>query len=250
MDAIFDLLYRLNRQIVLSALGAIIVIESAFYILIVTENVGFDRRLSWTVLIAVPGFGLTILGLAQSVMLQRGAFVKDYIAQFFLKPELIGAWQDLIYNFDDDLFSEVERFVKENNLAAHKERPILLALDEEGIKRWGNVKIYYPYIFQGSEEEKRLDALMGYLNVIGYYHNRGLISTRDIYGSLGYFLLLLQDREAATLHRQMIKDEWGRQERYNRVVPHPPYSYMESLLDVLVKHRDRIRRRTQKPGGV
>src|SRR5258706_8852625 len=108
MDRVYVWLYGINRQIVLSALCAIILIEATFYLLIVNEKIGFDKNLSWTVLIAVPGFGLTILGIAQSVLLQRGAFVKDYIAQFFLRPELYGAWQDLIYNFDDDLFLEVE----------------------------------------------------------------------------------------------------------------------------------------------
>jgi hypothetical protein len=240
---------NLNRRIVITAIAVAAIAELALYILALPLGFGFQRELSWAAVVAVPGFAITILTLAQTVALQRGAFVKDYIAQFFLRPELYGTWHDLVYRYSNELFGEVDTFVKQNLLVASQEKSIQLMLSPEMVKKWGNIIIYHPDYFQGSEHERKLDAMLGYLNVIGYYHYRGLVSLKDISGSLGYFLAFVRYRKVVQRYIDSIKAEWGKTDSTLREI-HPihPYFYLELLQDELARQDLKLKKQISSYG--
>jgi hypothetical protein len=215
---------NLNRRIVLTAMAIAAIAELALYVLAQPLGFGFEPKLSWAAVVAVPGFAITILTLTQTVALQRGAFVKDYIAQFFLRPELYGTWHDLVYRYSNELFNEVDAFVNLNQLATSQEKPVQLALSSEMVRKWSNIIIYHPNCFQGSEHERKLDAMLGDLNVIGYYHYRGLVSLNDISGSLGYFLAFVRYRKVVQCYIDSVKNEWGKTDStFKEIHPIHPY---------------------------
>jgi len=46
------------------------------------------------------------------------------------------------------------------------------------------MRLYDPSTFQFSEEERRLDALLGFFDILGYHHHRGVVHMQDIAGVL------------------------------------------------------------------
>lgn len=238
------------------ALGGVILTWCLLYLLIdggvpftSASQFQFDKSINLAAFITIPGIFFAVISLLMSVFLQRGAFVKDYMAQFFLRPELYQTWHDLIYDYDDDLFEYVDRFVSDEKLTQRTRRPIPLALNVNALKedqrdKWSDIKIYHPAIFQGSEEEKRIDSLFGYLNVIGYYHARGLIHLRDISGTLGYFLAHMSQRKVVRAYVRIMNEAWERRgSRLREIHPVPPYSYLEHLLSAIERRNASLQRR-------
>ncbi len=209
----------------------------------------FDNSINLAAFITIPGIIFAVISLLMSVFLQRGAFVKDYMAQFFLRPELYQTWHDLIYDYDDDLFEYVDSFVRDQRLREQSRRPIPLALNTHALpeakkEKWSGFNIFHPEIFQGSDEEKRIDALFGYLNVIGYYHARGLLHLRDISGTLGYFLAHMSQRKVVRAYMQIMNEAWEqRGSKHREIYPIPPYSYLEHLLREIERRNVSVQRR-------
>jgi len=205
----------------------------------------FDKKIDLAFLVAAFGFLITIVQLNQSTALQRGTFIKDHVAQFFARPELYETWHDLVYNYENDLFAKVDEYVARNKLRGMPQRPIQLTLDqidltsEERIK-WNGIRIYHPDIFQGSDEEKKLDGLLGYLDVIGFHCESGLIGVADVSGSLGYFLSHMGRRRIIMYYLDLTKDLWqGPNSKYREITPEPPFDYTRKLLDRLARFNQR-----------
>lgn len=101
------------------------------------------------------------------------------------------------------------------------------------------LRYYHPDCFQGSEEERRLDALIGYLDIIGYHYHHGLIRMKDVAAMLNYQL-------AAFASRKVIKTylgEVGGADWWEKSKLHTgsggakiPYLYFRILLADFVRH--------------
>lgn len=205
-------------------------------------GIEFKKEVDITLFVVTAGFAITIVQLNQSMALQRGGFIKDHVAQFFTRPELYATWHDLVYNYEDDLFTKVDEYVQKHHLADQPERPIPLSLDRIEMStaersKWAGIRIYHPAVFQGSTEEKQLDALLGYLDVVGFYCESGLISINDVAASLGYFLAHMGKRRVIEAYLKLTEDAWKKPE-YRRITPDPPFVYTRKLFKSLASLND------------
>jgi hypothetical protein len=245
------------RSLLLIGITSTIALEAALLALLATKTLEFDPKVGASAAVAIPGFIFTVLALAHTVALQRGAFVKDYIAQFFLRPDFYETWHDLIYRYEDELFDLVDVAAKRHSgtlqprsgnpvqvvLSAATTKPgdnqLVVRVDRGQLERWSGLEPYHPDFLQGSAVERRLDALLSYLNVVGYYYDRGLISLNDVYGTLGYYLSFMNHRKVIS---QLIKkaDRDWRDPDYQKITPRFPYHYLRGLLSAIDKRNQSL----------
>ena len=198
----------------------------------------WDGSVGLTVLVGLPAFVLTIAQLSRTIRLQRAAFVRDYVSKIFTDTELSGAFYDLVQTYTDRLFERIEKLAQEKygeDVGRWALEPVVLGdkkpifLDSDDDREVGK-RHYHPALFQGSLEEKRLDALLNYLNVIGYYYHNGFLRMADIAGSLGSHLLAVRRRKAILRYMEICNNRWSdRGKDYTLGVP-APFSYLDNLL--------------------
>lgn len=95
-------------------------------------------------------------------------------------------------------------------------------------------RLYHPEYFQWSEEERRLDGLLGYFDVIGYYYHRGFLKMDDIVGSLGWILTVLRAKEVVQRYLRFTDERFQKLREENTIdLSHalPPFIYLKRLLD-------------------
>jgi hypothetical protein len=218
---------RIIRVIALTLILELIVGGALLYFKVLT----FDEKTGLTALVVILGFVITIIQLQQSIALQKGNFVKDYVSQFFTNPELYRIWHELIYTYDNTTFEKIDARMKERHLG-RRPRPVIDDLsDFQGARQVG-ARFYHPALFQGSEEEKRLDIILGYFDVIGYHYSRNLIGLKDIAGSFGYFLSMTRARAVVQAYLDLSKREWQAPD-YRVITPTPPFAFLQRLLEDL-----------------
>lgn len=91
-------------------------------------------------------------------------------------------------------------------------------------------RLYHPEKFQGSEEEKRLDSLLGYFNIVAYYYNRKVLSLNDINGSIGYYLMVMASRRVIKEYMNLIVASWEKHEQKQGYAK--AYGIEQPLLDL------------------
>ncbi len=187
----------------------------------------FDLRVIDSI-VPVLAFTLVIMQLARKLMLDRAAFVEDYISKFFMDQALYKAFHDLIYTYNDDKFKQVECIrIKEQFDAEAK--PVFKPFSDIDPERETGSRLYHPRLFQGSPEEMRLDAVLGYFNVIAYRYEKGLLRLDDISGSIGYWLLVMHDRMVIDEYLKFQEAEW--EKGYQKFGDRPPLTYLRKLMD-------------------
>jgi hypothetical protein len=135
-------------------------------------------------LIAVTWGGVKVW---QDALVARATFVKDYFSQFHARPEFYSAWYDLIYTYSTAKWFDIDAHVRERGTPLKFDD--LNGFQERGRDKTKGNRFWHPRVpFQGSQEERRLDSLIGYFSVMGTYYGRGLISLEDIANSAGYYL--------------------------------------------------------------
>lgn len=147
----------------------------------------------------------------------RSAFVKDYMVQFFQNIELSKTWHDLIESYFDEIYEPIAKAVREG-------RPPMPRPD--GHPTW------HPETFQGSDEERRVDALFGYLDILGYYWAKDLANVEDIESILGYTIGIINSRQVTKDYFKLIDDGWERWRELGWPPPPTrikPFSYLDEL---------------------
>jgi hypothetical protein len=187
-----------------------------------------DPKVGIATYMAIPLLVITVFELMRNLRLQRAAFIKDYVSQFFTDAELYQAFHDLVYTYTTAKFAEVEKIRREKNLDSH-DKPVFEPFKELQGDRGIGRRFYHPALFQGSLEERRLDALLGYFDVIAYYYAKGFLRIEDIIGSIGYFLAVMQDRPVIKEYMRVNKEAWQSPE-YRTMGVTPPFSYLRRLL--------------------
>lgn len=169
---------------------------------------GFDLRIFAGLVVA----SVALLTLRRNSVVQQAEFVSDYISRLYTDENLWNTYHQLIYRYWDERFAIVHEVadkakhietmkVRIQSPSNGKPKPPT-AVDntslEEALKK-KNMDLdgptYHPWIFQGCDEEKRIDALLGFLNGVDYYCAKGHISVGEIYRHMGTHLLTLRSRE-------------------------------------------------------
>ena len=178
-------------------------------------NVGLQSKFGVAALTAPFIFVVPLMQLGRNVRLQRASFIKDYVSQFFTNDKLYRTYHDLIYTYDDETYAKVNQIANEID-EKNKVKPMFDCFESLNRSRQEGARLYHPDFFQGSLEEQRLDALLGYFDVIGFYYCRGFLKMEDIAGTLGYYLAFIG-------RRQVLK-------RYFEICANPEYWSAESKL--------------------
>ena len=159
---------------------------------------------------------------------RRRAFVLEHASKIFSDAKLLDTYYDLVYSYHGATFRSVERKVGPllaenmervdeifatyeewrtacNNAMKKKKQQDLdcLAIKLAGLQdrmfeelahlqggRKEGSRFYHPRLFRGSIEERRLDSLLGFLNIIAYYYvcEPHLVKKSDMDASIAYVL--------------------------------------------------------------
>lgn len=166
----------------------------------------FDLRIFAGLAVA----SVALLTLRRNSVVQQAEFVSDYISRFYTDDNLWNTYHQLIYRYWDERFKVVHEVATEKGYIQTMEDRIKsssnggsrppVAIDNDLLK--GALKdkgmegpTYHPWIFQGCDEEKQIDALLGFLNGVDYYCAKGHIGVGEIYRHMGTHLLTLRSRE-------------------------------------------------------
>jgi hypothetical protein len=224
------LMARLTRDFWVRAFLAVILTEATLLGVVVGFRLELTRAGDLTVFTTVPLFVLTLIELRRTLGARRADLIKEWVSEFFLKPELYMTFHELIYTYRNEIFDKMERIRSEQDLD-NKPRPVFGPFDSLQEGREAGSRFYHPDLFQRSPEERRLDTLLGYLDVIGYYHHRGLIPIEDIVGSLGFYLALMRNRKAVMRYLEGNKHAWETNQYFQAYGYVPPFAYLHRLLE-------------------
>ena len=199
---------------------------------------------------------------------QRNHFLSEHAMKFFSNREFLDTYHYLVYTYSAGRFNDVEKQVnhlveegmelllgitdisKMGSLGSlFKTERRLKELQEEMFRLLANMqdgrgagfRFYHPRLFQGSVEDSRLDALLGYFNSVAhhYYENKPKSATlADINSTIGHHIIV-------TVHCRAVADylnfiEWLREvnPRFDKFFGESgPFSHLKKLSEDLVKLR-------------
>jgi hypothetical protein len=173
----------------------------------------FEPKLEVLAFFTVAGFAVTLFQLAQGQLVQKAKFLTDYVSQIHTDPEISSAFHDLVATYEDKTFDVVASRVADYELTSKKEdkpisRPLFEPFKDLQDGREAGSRYYHPIYFQGSSEERRLDGLLGYLDIIDYHHYYGLIRTKDVAAMLNYQLAAMASRKVIQTYLQATGEAW------------------------------------------
>ena len=234
--------------LVLLAIAAIAVVavivnfKDVRMILVPAESI---RAALITAIPAIALFLAAYIQLRRNARNQRVAFVSQYVSRIFTDQELSDTFHYLIYTYSNDRFCRVKMKLKDDGITreschghetTHEAMYASLYSLQDGRKK--GFRFYHPDFFQRSVEEKRLDSLLGYFNIIAYYVRKGLLDRKDIDGSIGYHLTVMGTRDVIAEYMKIIEEEWNKEGRYARQFGMgQPFRDLKWLLDELRKRR-------------
>jgi hypothetical protein len=152
------------------------------------QGITFQQFGGATPFITLAGFAVTVIQLYNGNSEARASFLKTYTTDFILKPELYGTWHDLIYGYSNTVYAVLDAHVRQ-----HGAYPTEIQVPGEAAIAW-KPEYWHPRLFQTTQEERRIDAVLGYIDVIGYYQQAALIDVMDISGLIGEFLQDIRSR--------------------------------------------------------
>jgi hypothetical protein len=146
--------------------------------------------------------------------------------------ELSKTFYYLVYNYTDTKFEEFKNADAPAREILQKGRP-------EGYH------LFDPDLFQGSEEERHLDSLLGYLDVVGYHHYRKIVHIRDIAGALGWQLAYVASRKVVSAYLTPIPKHWKESSMTRETESVAPFRYLSLMLEELEtwnkSHKEKIK---------
>lgn len=209
-----------GRSVIMQSLIAIILVELilalGFILPLWSQPIlQFENKTSIAVFAVLPPLIIGIIQLRNTLALQKASFIRDFIAKLYTDKELSQTYHYLIYTYNDAKYKE---FKSASSDLREK-------LQEGRVE--GN-RFYDPDDFQGSEEERRLDALLGYFDIIGYHYWTGALEINDIARLLGYHLTVLIKRDVIVDYLNAVPDYWKKVS--GEVESVGPFRYLTILL--------------------
>jgi hypothetical protein len=176
----------------------------------------FDKNVQIGIFATVPLFVVTVIQVRSAVKLQRAAFIKEYVTKLHTDRDLSEAFHYLVYTYSDPVLDKFLRADPQVREEMQKGRPV-------------GGRLYDPSTFQLSEEERRLDGILGYFDVLGYHYVAGTVSLRDVANVLGFQLAALSRRKVVRDYLNAIPDYWKKFEGDDPQAV-APFRYLTVLL--------------------
>jgi hypothetical protein len=213
----------------------------------------FDRKIEAVAFFTVAGFAIVVFQLWQGYAVQRAKFLTDYLAMIYTDKDLSGAFHDLVETYSDKIFEQVDQIAtaqKARETSEQNNAPVFDIFDTiQGprLKLEGQ-RYYHPDCFQGSEEERKLDGLIGYLDIVGYHYYYGLIRMKDLAAVLNYQLAALSSRKVIARYLKASgQGWWGTTAMGGGAGGAPlPYLYFRNLLGDYVTNNEQHQARLTK----
>jgi len=221
------------------AVDALLVLVAVWVVLGFAMNISFrgkrllqfDEKVQVGVFATVPLLLLTVLQLRTAVHVQKAGFIRDYVSKLHIDRELSEAYHYLVYTYNNKLYDRVVDATPEE-----------LAKMQES--RADGCRLYNVDNFQGSQEERRLDALLGYFDLIGYHYLNGVIGMSDIAGVLGYQLAALATRKVVRNYLNTVPPYWE-ETSFSKAGGVGPFRYLTVLLDDFLEYNKKNRETIQ-----
>jgi hypothetical protein len=201
----------------------------------------FKKQIDLFGIAGIPLFFVTIIELVRTHRLQSAELVRSHMSLFLTNRDVYDAFHELIYNYSDDEFDNVRSLLPPTiNRNARKSDAVksqvwkLLEGFNEG--RGEGSRFYDPDFFQGSLEERRLDSVLHYFDVIAYNYRNSLLRITDIEGVAGYHLAVIGTRKVTTYYLQRNEDYWKTLPYETRVGAEAPFENLRLLLDGIKRH--------------
>lgn len=238
----------LRDHFFISTLTTVVLAELALILFVEFTDAKPDMNVGIAAFTGIPLLVIGVFQLGRNLQLQRAEFVKEYISKFFTDSDLSENFHHLINNFLNDDFDMIDNIMRSEN-SNNRLKPVFdpFAYLNEG--REVGRRLYHPEWFQGSEEERRLDSLFGYFDVIGYYQHRGLLHIEDIAGTIGFLLTVLREKKVVQRYLDYLEKETQRLAESGKVDLSdslPPFAYLHRLLDVFDKYNEKTIQTTRQ----
>jgi hypothetical protein len=181
----------------------------------------------------------------------EASFIINYVSKIYTDAELRDSFYTLVDNYDNDLFEQVDAIAVAQSLgkrARSEGRPIFEPfLRLQGDRKEGE-RLYHPTCFQGSPEERRLDAVLGYFDAIGHFHAMKQVSIDLLAQYLNYHLMMLAGRKVIKLYFRITSasEYMSGPDRKMAGNPQIPYFYARKLLLLFRKFNKDHERRIEK----
>lgn len=105
-------------------------------------------------------------------------------------------------------------------------------------------RYYDPDFFQHSPEERRLDSVLHYFDMLAYNEDRKLISVEDITGVAGYHLAVIGSRAVVQYYLERNRVWWAHLPYHEAVGAEEPYHYLRALLSKIKTRNKSLAART------
>jgi hypothetical protein len=234
----------LTSRFVVLGLSGVLFIEVALWGLVASKVLDFENKISFQAFTVIPLFLIAIIQLVYNGRLQKTDFLRDYAEEFFTNESLYSAFHQLVYTYTDSDFAAVKAAVAAKETSdpslPNQAKPIFFQVPRSLGEDAPGSRLYHPRYFQGSPEERRLDMLIGYFDLLGYHYSRGFLPLQDIAGSLGHYLNILSKREIMREMRQVYRDairDPKYAERNGRI---RPFEYFEKLMKAIEEYNNEI----------
>lgn len=220
-----------------------------------SDMIGASYSIGAALIVAIPTVALFVAAhvqLRKNHEYQRAAFLGEYVSKIFTNKEFSDTFHYLIYTYSDDLFCRVKVKLEDDGII--KDGEVIGASDHKTMYRClgslplqggreEGLRLYHPIMFQGSAEERRLDSLLGYLNIVAYYYKKKekLLSIDDIDGSIGYHLTVMGTRTVIAEYMDFMKNGWKKKGYAEKFGMQQPFHYLKMLLEDLALER-KVRR--------
>lgn len=208
-----------DNPLFLQSTVAIIAIEAIALLFLYQGRLEFDNKAGLAVFGGLPVLVLGLIQLHSSGVIQRANLVKDLASKVHTDKELSETFHALIYLYTDkryDIYSHAPQSERAEQNRNKRDGLRFFTLDE----------------LEGSEEERRLDSFLGYIDIIGYHYTRGLIQMNDLAGVLGFHLATIQSRKVIKEYRESVHGFWqsGSRIGVHYGVNAAPLRHLDSLL--------------------
>jgi hypothetical protein len=205
--------------------------------------INFKKEIDLFGIAGIPLFFVTIIELVRTHRLQAAELIRAHMSGFLTNDNLHGAFHDLIYQYSDDDWKLVKSKLPSSMERDQPKTPevrgaVWKALETINLGREEGSRLYDPDFFQGSKEEKRLDAVLHFFDILAYNYRNRLISVKNIRGVAGYHLAVIGTREVISYLLRRNSEYWKRLPYQNRIGAEPPFENLRRLL-AAVEHYNR-----------
>jgi hypothetical protein len=196
LNDLCDLRRRYPTKCVLAVLWTVLLIIVFVKILPGPEGPKFSDHIDWDFVVTVPLFVLGLLQLVRLQQIERAKYVKELLTDFHSNQETKDAFFDLIYSYPTAKYRDVKAKLKKLGYERNGNRKFNWKhLEDFNQDRKEGQRIYHPWFFQGSLEERRVDGVLDYFNSVGLFCKEGLVTIQDVVGVLGDQLHLIAEKE-------------------------------------------------------